>query len=75
METQSDAVIHAIQMRMNYIETGNPNYGAVDVEASNSGAYKGKPQTLRVKPLSREQRDLLNVLEDAIKTIRKKGAL
>ncbi len=63
-----DEVLTAVRMRMNHIETGDTSMSANDAAAFNATlSPKDFPKTKAVKinALSREQRDLINLLEDA----------
>ncbi len=63
-----EAVRHSISMRMNYIETGDVSLSASDAEAINKDCIH-RDSKIKIKALSKEQRDLLNLLDEARKRL------
>ena len=64
-----DEVITAINMRINHIETGTVTYNAFDAKAYNAkldmSDSRDRARVVAINPLSREQRDTIDALEDA----------
>lgn len=62
-------VIAAINMRINFIETGTVSNSANDAQAFNRTLDMSKAldrkRAIKINPLSRQQRDVLARLEDA----------
>jgi hypothetical protein len=64
-----DDVVHAITMRINFIETGTTIYNAHDAKRYNDkldmSDSRDRARVIPINPLSREQRDMIARLEDA----------
>lgn len=66
-----DDVITAINMRINHIETGTVTHNAFDAklynDSLNMSDSRDRARVIPINPLSREQRDTIDRLEDARK--------
>lgn len=77
-----DDLITAINMRLCQIETGTTTYRAADADSVNHNPTKallygrmvsGSPKTVvKVRALDRNQRELINRMEDLMERLRKK---
>lgn len=66
-------IVTSINMRICIIETGDSSLRATDIEAA-PGAFQSPGRApAKIKALSREQRDLINRLEDAVTLLRAKS--
>lgn len=65
-------VVHSIQMRICYIETGTVTHRASDAVEFNKSLGKDWPRHgIKIKALDGSQRELIARLEEAIKQLRK----
>lgn len=79
-DQDADAIVIALGMRICQIETGTTDLRAIDVAQVNRSIPKSmlygrvvpaKP-LFEIKPLSREQRDLITRMENLMERLRKK---
>lgn len=67
--TTKELAIHALHMRINYIETGVPHLSAVDAENMNKSLAASDPRRQTIKVLTNHQVCVLNELREAITEI------
>lgn len=70
-------VITAINMRINHIETGTVIYNAFDAknynDSLNMSDSRDRARAVAINPLSREQRDTIDRLEDMRKVLQQEA--